>query len=126
MQDEIVKVRRQNLRNLIVRDFGGNKSAIAREYNRENPKPSYFSDLVRDASGKSFGEKAARKIEQRIGLLPGQLDIPNSPLLYDESRRSRIKDELRLAIEDLDKDEMREALDAIRRIQGWRSRRKAS
>lgn len=123
MQDEIVKVRRQNLRNLIARDFGGNKSAIAREYDRENPKPSYFSDLVRDTSGKSFGEKAARKIEQRIGLLPGQLDIPNSPLIYEKSRRSRIKEQIFLEVETMNADEERETLAFIRRL---RTRRKSA
>lgn len=127
MENHTAGVRRRNLARLINRDFDGNKSGIARAYDPENPKPQYFSDLIRPDSGKSFGEKAARKIEERTGLLPGQLDIPDSPLLLDESRRSRVKDEIRLALDDLDKDEQREALAAIRKIQLRRNaRRKAS
>jgi hypothetical protein len=127
MDNYIAEIRRRNLTKLINRDFGGNKSAIARAYDPENPKPQYFSDLIRPDSGKSFGEKAARKIEERTGLQMGQLDIPDSLLLHDDSRRSRIKDEIRLAIDDLDKDEQRELLAAIRKLQGRRNvRHKAS
>lgn len=123
MQADMAKIRRQNLSRLIERDFRGNKSEIARAYDEADPKPQYFSDLLRDGSGKSFGEKAARKIEEKTGLKAGQLDIPDSQLLHDESRRNRIKDEVRIAIDDLDRDELREALVAIRKIQGRRRRR---
>lgn len=119
-------IRRENLARLIRLHFNDNKSEIARAYNPEDPKPSYFSDLLREGSGKSFGEKAARRIEERVGLLPKQLDIPNSPLTMDDTKRNRVKDELRAALDDLNKDEMREALDAIRKIQSRRGdRRKA-
>jgi hypothetical protein len=124
MENYVAKTRRQNLERLINRDFGGNKSAIARSYDSENPKPQYFSDLLRADSGKSFGEKAARKIEERTGLKPGQLDIPDSQLLHDESKRSRVKDDLRLAIDDLDRDEIREVLATVRKIQGRRKTRR--
>lgn len=120
MENTIAGIRRRNLAKLISRDFDGNKSGIARAYDPANPKPQYFSDLIRPDSGKSFGEKAARKIEERTGLLPGQLDIPDSPLMLDESRRSRLRDDIRLGIDDLDRDEQRELLSAIRRIQAKR------
>jgi hypothetical protein len=120
---DMAKIRRENLARLIERDFHNNKSEIARAYNEENPKPQYFSDLLSERSGKSFGEKAARKIEEKTGLKAGQLDMPDSPLLHDESRRDRVADALRLAIDDLDRDEMREALAVIRKIQGRRPRR---
>lgn len=122
---DMAKIRRENLARLIERDFDNNRSAIARAYDEDNPKPQYFSDLLREGSGKSFGEKAARKIEEKTGLKAGQLDIPDSPLLHDEARRDRIKDTLRLVIDDLDRDEMREALAAIRKIQGRRRYRTA-
>jgi hypothetical protein len=117
---DMAKIRRQNLARLIERDFHNNKSELARAYGEENPKPQYFSDLLREASGKSFGEKAARKIEEKAGIKTGQLDIPDSPLLHDETRRDKVKDTLRLVIDDLDRDEMREALVAVRKIQGKR------
>jgi len=126
MENEDANTRRTNLRRLIDRDFLGNLSAIARAYNPENPKPSYFSDLLREGSGKSFGEKAARGIETIVGLIRGQLDIRDSPLLYDESRRNRVKDELRAGIDGFDGEEQRELLEAMRRIQSRRGRRKAS
>lgn len=121
---DTAKIRRENLARLIERDFHNNKSEIARAYNEENPKPQYFSDLLSEKSGKSFGEKAARKIEEKTGLRIGQLDIPDSQLLHDESKRDRVADTLRLAIDDLDRDEMREALTAIRKIQGRRQHRR--
>ena len=120
---DMTKIRRENLARLSERDFHNNKSEIARAYNEQNPKPQYFSDLLSDKSRKSFGEKAARKIEEKAGLRIGQLDVPDSQLLHDESRRDRIADTLRVAIDDLDRDEMREALAAIRKIQGRRLRR---
>lgn len=123
MQNHMARLRRANLKTLVNRDFGSNASALARAYDPENPKPSYFSDLLRENSGKSFGEKAARKIEERVGLRLGQLDVPDSPLLYDDARRSRLKDELRLALDDLDRDEQREALAFIRKIQSRRRKR---
>jgi hypothetical protein len=58
--------------------------------------------------------------------MASQLDIPNSPLVMDESRRSRLKDELHIAVEELDKAEQRELLAAIRKMQAKRdSRRRA-
>lgn len=116
-QMETAEIRRRNLLRLLERDFGGNKSELARAYDSENPKPQYFSDLLRKDSGKSFGEKAARKIEERTGLLPGQLDIPDSELLQDERKRSRLRDEIRRSLDEFGRDEQREVLDAIRRIQ---------
>lgn len=123
MGNTMADTRRQNLARLIVRDFRGNKSEIARAYDSSNPKPQYFSDLLRPDGGKSFGEKAARKIEEKAGLRTGQLDIPDSPLLHDETKRDKLKDTTHLAVDDLDRDELRETLDAIRRIQARRRRR---
>jgi hypothetical protein len=123
MENQIADVRRANLFRLIERDFGGNRSHFARVYDEANPRPNYFSDLLRTNSGKSFGEKVARKIEERAGLVMGQLDIPDSPLRQDENRRSRVKDDLRIALDDLDREEMREALEAIRKIQSRRRKR---
>jgi hypothetical protein len=123
MANEDADVRRANLQRLIDRDYGSNKSSLARAVKRAQ---SYISDLLRPA-GKSFAEKAARNIEIEVGLLKGQLSIPHSPLLYDESRRNRVREELRDAIEDLDRDEQQEVLAAIRKVQGRRTeqRRKA-
>lgn len=123
MESPIADVRRRNLIRLIERDFRGNQSEIARAYDAGNPKPQYFSDLVRTTSGKSFGEKVARKIEERVGLRSGQLDIPASPLLFDDSRLRRVGEELRSAVDELSQDEKLEALSVIRKIQGRRRRR---
>lgn len=123
MENQIADVRRRNLVRLIERDFGGNRSEIARTYDSENPKPQYFSDLVRPMSGKSFGEKVARKIEERTGLKSGQLDIPDSQLIQDDTRRSRIKVDLQQALAELDRDEQYEVLATIRKIQARRRKR---
>jgi len=122
MENSDADTRRANLRKLIDTWYRGNASAIARDYNPENPKPSYFSDLIRPGTTKSFAEKAARKIEDAVGLQRGQMDIPNSPLLRDESRRSRLKDELRMAIDGLDPDGTKEALIFVRNLQARKRR----
>lgn len=120
---DVVITRRMNLARLIERDFRNNRSEIARAYNPEDPKPQYFSDLLRESSRKSFGEKAARRIEERAGLKPGQLDIPDSPLLHDEGKRDKVRDTVRLAVDELDREEMREVLDFVRKLQRRRLRR---
>lgn len=123
MLNTAAETRRANLKRLIERDYAGNNSAIARIHDPVNPKPNYFSDLLRKDGNKSFGEKAARKIEERVGLKAGQLDIQDSPLTFDDSRRNRLAEELRSAIHDLDRDEQTEALVTIRRIQAKRRKR---
>lgn len=122
MENPMAAVRRRNLAKLLERDFGNNQSAIARVYNPESPKPSYFSDLLRGE--KAFAEKAARGIEDRVGLRLGQLDIQDSPLLYDDSKKNNLRDEIHVAVDDLDNEEQREALAAIRKIQAKRKGRK--
>ena len=125
MENSDADTRRANLNRLIESQYSGNRSAIARDYNPKEPKPQFFSDLLRKNSGKSFGEKVARKIEEAVGLLKGQLDIPNSPLLRDEARRSRLKDDLRIAIDALDREDQRKTLDFVRALQQPAKRRKA-
>lgn len=70
-------IRRANLRRLIIRDFQSNQSALAEKL---GSMPSYVNDLLRLDAKKSFGEKAAHRIEIATDLLDGQLDIPDSPL----------------------------------------------
>lgn len=111
-------VRRANLKRLIERDFHNNYSEIARIY---GTKPSYFSDIFREPKEgqkrKSFAEKAARSLERKIGLRRGQLDIPNSQLAYEETRRNRLREELRLEIDGLTPEEQQELLVYVRRMQ---------
>jgi hypothetical protein len=117
------ETRRQNLRRVIDERFGGNLSAFARAF--DPPKsPSYVSDLLRQGAGKSFGEKAARGAERAAGLIPGQLDIPNSPLRLDDTVRNRAEEELRMEIRDMDLDEKSELLEAARKIKSRRMKRR--
>lgn len=123
-KNEDAETRRRNLKRLIARDFRNNLSAFARAYNPENPNPSYFSDLLADGSEKSFAEKAARKMESAAGLVKGQLDIPDSMLLQDETHRNRTKDELHAGVDELDKDEQRELLEELHKIRARRFTRR--
>lgn len=118
MENPVAEVRRNNLQRLLDRRFKGNRSALARAY---GSKQSYISDLLRASSGRSFGEKTARALETSVGLQPGQLDVPDSPLLMDESRKDRIRDDVLAAIEDLDNEGLSETLEAIRKIQERRA-----
>jgi hypothetical protein len=115
--NEYAGIRRANLKRLIQRDFRDNNSNLARAIRR---KATYVSDLTRDETDKSFGERAAGNIEAAIGLMKGQLSVPDSPLLYDQSKRNRVKEELRDVVEELDRNEQEEALAFIRRIQARR------
>lgn len=121
---DVSDVRRENLAALIEREFSGNRSAFARCYDPP-ARPSYIIDLLNPQSGKAFGEKAARKAEKAAGLQEGQLDIPNSPLRLVARRPEQgVDDELRVGINTLDKEEKRELLDALRKIQANRGRRR--
>jgi len=126
MEDPVVKARRQNLKRLIDRDYDGNQSKVARLIQPDRPSQSYINGLLQavpkseDKKPKSFGEKAARKIEHALGLKRGQLDIPNSALIYDESRRDIARDALHSAVDDLDRHEQQEALSFIRQLQARR------
>jgi hypothetical protein len=50
-------------------------------------KGAYLADLLKPGSDKSFGEKAARKIEDKLGLYSSELDIENSQLRHDPSKQ---------------------------------------
>lgn len=118
---ETKQIRRANLKRLIDERYRGNQSALARACGK---RPSYFSDLL-NVPDKSFGERAARKIEAAAGLVAGQLDVPESPLLPDESRRDRVKDEVFAMLDELSREDHLELLPEIRRR--WLKRqRKAS
>lgn len=124
-ETDVVLIRRANLRKVLELHFGGNQSSLARLYNPKNPRANYFSDLLRGE--KSFGEKAARRIEAAARLIHGQLDIPDSPLLVDNSSRSPVKDELEATVADMTQEELHHLLEAARRIRAKRAlRRKAS
>lgn len=94
-------IRRANLKRFVANRHGGNLSDLARLYNPAAPKPSYFSDLLREGSGKSFGEKVARQIESAVGLKPEQLDIPDSPLEMGSNPPQTLTEALHLAIDAL-------------------------
>ena len=66
---ELVERRRARLRKWIDIHFPDNDSEFARKINKGQ---SYVSDLLRGA--KSFGEKAARAIEDRAKMPPGYPD----------------------------------------------------
>lgn len=65
---EIRDLRIDNLRALVEK--AGSIAAFARQY--EKVDPTYISQLLN--GHRSFGEKAARNMEGRIGLTPGYLD----------------------------------------------------
>lgn len=115
------EIRRANLRVLIATKFRDNQSSLAKRIGKTG---SYINDLVREGSSKSFGEKAARDIESKVGLLPNQLDIPNSPLRYDPSRQDLVDDKLEEGIDGLSPDEKAELLDRLAEIVSKRKQRR--
>lgn len=108
------QIRRANLRRFVVAKLDGNNSRLSRLLGNEST--AYVNDLLRDGSTKSFGEKVAAKIEEKIGLQAGQLDIKDSPLLMDEKRRDKLDEELKEQIAGLTKSEKQEIADVLREI----------
>lgn len=73
-------IRRTNLQRLAAaRSWGPSElsSHIGGRY-------SYWSDMLRDGSHKSFGERAARNIEERLDLPRGWLDQEGAGLTLAE------------------------------------------
>lgn len=97
MDIPIAETRRANLRAYCKRHCGGpvdDPDALYELKRLTGHKGAYLADLLKPGSDKSFGEKAARKIEQMLGLFDFELDIPNSQLRHDPAR----KDSPRLAL----------------------------
>jgi len=114
------QIRRENLRRFVATKLEGNNSKLSRLLGNESN--AYVNDLLRVGSTKSFGEKAAATIEQKVGLQAGQLDIQDSPLLMDEKRRDKIDEDLREQIAGLTKNEKLELADLVREIYAKRKR----
>jgi hypothetical protein len=114
------QIRRENLRRYVTTRLSGNNSRLSRILGNEST--GYVNDLLREGSTKSFGEKVASKIEEKIGLQPGQLDIPNSPLLMDESKRDRLDEDLKQQIEGLTREEKLQIAETLNVIYSKRKR----
>lgn len=106
------QIRRENLRRFVATKLDGNNSRLSRLLGNESN--GYVNDLLRDGSKKSFGEKAAATIEEKIGLQAGQLDIKDSPLLMDEKRRDKLDEDIRELTAGLTKPEKLELADVLR------------
>ena len=78
---KISDIRRKNLNDLIGRH--GERGRIIDFAERHGLDASYISQLLNKHRG--MGEKAARKIEQVIGLAPGALDNPITDQDFDIS-----------------------------------------
>jgi hypothetical protein len=108
---ELAGTRRQNLARYVDQHLDGNVSELTRIYGRSvhrDVKPSYFNDML--AKRKSFGEKVARQIEKALRLLPGQLDIPDSPLIKMGTKSDVGDEELLMVIASLNPTEKMKVL----------------
>lgn len=114
------QIRRENLRRFVATRLDGNNSELSRRLGNEST--AYVNDLLREGSTKSFGEKAAASIEEKLGLQPGQLDLKDSPLLMDETRRDRLDDEIKEQIAGLTREEKLQIARTINEIYSKRRR----
>lgn len=108
------------MRRFVATKLGGNNSELSRRLGNEST--AYVNDLLREGSTKSFGEKAAASIEEKLGLQAGQLDIKDSPLLMDEKRRDHLDEEIRELFAGLTKNEKVEIADVLREIYSKRKK----
>lgn len=64
-------------------------------------KPSYWSDVLRAGSGKSFGEKSARDTESKLEMPPMYLDGTGWPFeSVDQDRWERLSERQKGRVED--------------------------
>lgn len=80
-EDEIAKHRRARLRELVREYFNGSTAELIRAIEARTgtrPNQGEMSALQRENSGKSFGEKKARNLEDQIGLARGWFDAPGA------------------------------------------------
>jgi hypothetical protein len=74
VKNEIGQIRRENLARQALPVENGRGQLIARLIERCGRTYSYWRDLLSDPK-KSFGEKIAREIEDKLPLPPGSLDL---------------------------------------------------
>jgi hypothetical protein len=128
-REEKAQIRRENLRRFVDRHLDENLSELARLYARHmgkrDPRPNFFSDLLRAEKG--FAETLAEAIEAAVRLKPGQLSIPDSPLEMREPLPKQPSEIIHAELEGLEADEVSEVLALVQEIKGRRrSRRRAS
>lgn len=116
----IHEIRRKNFERLKQLRFDDNASKLARALDNV---PAYVNDRLR-ADGRTIGEDAARSIETKVGLLPGQLDIPDSPLRMDPTRIDVAHEQLRSIVDGLNPDETRDMLKHALAIVSKRKKRR--
>jgi hypothetical protein len=108
MEDEALKRRRiANLQAWIDERFKGSVARAAKESGKAD---SQLRDTL--AGRKSFGEKVARSLEEKLGMEEGALDKPTKPAI--KVRREWPDRLLREEIERLDHDQRQRVEDTIR------------
>lgn len=101
MNNDIAKVRRENLRRLIDQMHG--PTAVAKRLGFGGP--SYVSQMA--AGGKPITEKTARKIEQKMGFPQFSFDTePGEPLPFAGTDHSLIAAVVRAVGEALEKSKL--------------------
>jgi hypothetical protein len=70
--ERVFRVRLENLRRIISANFNGNKAALARALDNDR---SFIVQLAGDNPTRVIGEKLARDIEVKLGLVSGWLDM---------------------------------------------------
>jgi hypothetical protein len=121
---ELPSIRRANLRRFVDARLEGNLSELARRYRPDNPRPSFFSDLLRGK--KNFGEKLAYELEICLELKIGQLSIKDSLLEMREIRRDHLAEDIKAQVEDLTPTEKHEALRLIVEIKNRRKTKRSA
>lgn len=97
-------IRTERLMTWIADEFQGNVAAFRRHHALKASMDSYIYQIV--AGNRSFGERAARKLEQATGRPQGWLDGDAAPtgepevLTYDRRRVAKLPQAERQLIED--------------------------
>lgn len=113
--DALADIRRANLKRLLERDYGGNRSEVARKYRdhmgRDTFRPGFISDVIRGK--KSFGPALAIDLEAALNIVDGQLSIQDSPLEKRMPEPLNLPEQIKEAISALSADEQRALLREI-------------
>lgn len=114
------EIRRRNFERLCEIRFQANRSKLARKL---GVQASYVNDRIKPG-GRTLGEEAARKIEQKVGLFAGQLDLQDSPLRMDERAIDKVDEEIRDMVDGLSEDEKRDTFEFLSVLIGRRKKRR--
>lgn len=103
-REELNEVRRDNLREYVRVHCDGKKAQMIKKLPQKSGNEAYWRAVLGKGK-KSFSWQKARETEPALGLIEGELEVPNSQLRMDPLRMKSHRDELIAMIQRMQPDE---------------------